>query len=140
MAGGDVVGHGISPFVFLTDGRDILVVDIHHHGDVIAGLDLFVDILGNQFRGKVARSPAHPIDGGIQYQRPFGLDLSQHLGVGKGQLHVVVAVESQQDIRMHIFINQVKPVGNLVAVHASQGIHNIEGVRVQGVDLFHQLQ
>ena len=104
----------------------MLVVYVHHQGHVVPGGDVLVDIPGDELGGQVPRPPAHAVHRGVQKQLPLCLDLPQDLGVGKGQLQIVVAVEPQPDARGHVLVQQVEPPGHLVAVHAAQGVHDIE--------------
>ena len=140
VAGRQVVGHGVAPLVLPAQGGDILVVNVHHHAHVVPGLDVLVDIPGDKLRGKVPRAPAHAVDRGVQNQLPLGLDAQQHLGVGKGQLQVIVAVKAQADGGVHVLVNQVELPGDLAGVHAAQGVHHVKGEGPQAVDPLHQAQ
>ena len=140
MVGGNMVGHRIAPFVFFADVGDVLIVDVHDHGHIVPGGNILIDILGDEFCRKVAGAPPHSIDRGIQNQGAFGLDFPQNLRIGKSELHVVVPMESQMDFGVHVLVDQIEAVGNLVAVHASQSIYNIECIRLELVHLFHQLE
>ena len=138
VAGCNMIRHAVAPLKFLADSGNIFIVYIHHHGYVIARSNIFIDILGNQLCGQVTGPPAHSVHRGIQDQRPFGLDLPQNLSVGKGKLQIVVPMKAQVDLRPHIFIDQVKAMRYLIAVHASQSIHNVKGIRLQLIHFLHQ--
>lgn len=55
-------------------------------------------------------------------------------------MQIVVGMEAETDPRLHIFIDKMEPVGHVVAVHASQRVHDIKGVGVQPVHPLHQLE
>ena len=87
-----------------------------------------------------ASAAPHPVYGGVKDQCALGLDLPEDLRVGEGELHIVVAVKTDVDLRLHVLIDQVKAVGGIVAVHAAERVHNIERIGVQPVHHLHQAQ
>ena len=135
-----VVGHVVPPLVLPAQGGDILVVDVQHIPHLVPGSDGPVDIPGDQLGGQVPRPPSHAKHGAVQNQIPLGLDPHEHLGVGKGQLQIVVAVEAHLHPGVQVFIDQVELPGHLVGEHTAQGVHNIKGEGVQPAHLLHQPQ
>ena len=51
-----------------------------------------------------------------------------------------MAVKTKLDGGMHVLVYQVEAMCHVVAVHASQRVHNVEGIGVQLVHSLHQLQ
>ena len=125
----------------------MLVKAAHHPVDgpqqglhLVVAPGVVVEVLQKQLGVQVAGAPAHALDAGVDEQRPAGAQLHQGLGVGVGQLQVVVRVEPHLDALGQVVLNQVEKPQHVLALHGSKAVHQVKGVGPQLVGLFNELQ